>query len=92
MTKDLVIAGEPTITTAGHPRGALLRAYDKRTGKDAGSVLMDARQSGGPMTYMWKGRQYIVVSISGPNVPGQYVAYALPDSSPRRAPTGAQQQ
>ena len=92
VTKDLVIAGEPAITTAGHPRGALLRAYDKRTGKDAGSVLMDARQSGGPMTYMWRGRQYIVVSISGPNVPGQYVAYALPDSSPRRAPTGAQQQ
>ena len=92
VTKDLVIAGEPAITTAGHPRGALLRAYDKRTGKDAGSVLMDARQSGGPMTYMWKGRQYIIVSISGPNVPGQYVAYALPDSSPRRAPTGAQQQ
>ena len=92
VTKDLVIAGEPAITTAGHPRGALLRAYDKRTGKDAGSVLMDARQSGGPMTYMWKGHQYIVVSISGPNVPGQYVAYALPDSSPRRAPTGAQQQ
>jgi len=87
VTKDLVIAGEPAITTANHPRGALLRAYDKRTGKDAGTVLMEARQSGGPMTYMWKGKQYVVVAISGPNVPGQYVAFALPDGQPRRQPT-----
>ena len=45
VTKNLVIAGEPAITTANHPRGALLRAYDKRTGKDAGTVLMEARQT-----------------------------------------------
>lgn len=84
VTKGLVIAGEPTISTAGHPRGALLRAYDKKTGADAGSVLMDARQSGSPMTYMWRGKQYIVVAISGPNLPGQYVAFALPDAGARR--------
>jgi quinoprotein glucose dehydrogenase len=81
VTRTLVIAGEPTITTAGHARGALLRAYDKATGKDAGAVLMEARQTGSPMTYMWRGKQYIVVAISGPNVPGQYVAFALPDRS-----------
>jgi quinoprotein glucose dehydrogenase len=91
VTKDLVIAGEPSISTAGHARGALLRAYDKRTGKDAGAVLMDAPQTGSPMTYMWRGRQYIVVAISGPNTPGQYVAFALPDGTARRQPTGAQQ-
>jgi quinoprotein glucose dehydrogenase len=92
VTKGLVIAGEPNISTAGHPRGALLRAYDKRTGQDAGSVLMDAPQTGSPMTYMWRGKQYIIVTISGPNVPGQYVAFALPDSTPRRTQSGAQQQ
>jgi len=91
VTKTLVIAGEPSVTTAGHPRGALLRAYDKATGKDAGTVLMEAPQTGSPMTYMWRGKQYIVVAISGPNVPGQYVAFALPDPSARRGPTGAQQ-
>jgi len=89
VTKDLVIAGEPAISTANHPRGALLRAYDKRTGGDAGTVLMDARQTGGPMTYMWKGKQYIVVAISGPNVPGQYVGFALPDGQPRQPTVGA---
>ena len=50
-------------------------------------MLMEARQTGGPMTYMWQGKQYVVVAISGPNVPGQYVAFALPDGQPRRAPT-----
>ncbi len=91
VTKGLVIAGEPNISTAGHPRGALLRAYDKRTGKDAGTVLMDAPQTGSPMTYMWKGKQYIIATISGPNVPGQHVAFALPDSTPRRTQDSAQQ-
>ncbi len=53
-------------------------------GTIAGAVLMEAPQTGSPMTYMWKGVQYIIVTVSGPNTPGQYVAFALPDSAPRR--------
>lgn len=79
VTKTLVVAGEPQITSGTHPRGALLRAYDKATGKDAGAVFMEAAQQGSPMTYMHKGKQYIVVAIGGGNVTGQYVAYALPN-------------
>lgn len=79
VTKTLLIAGEPAITTAGHPRGALLRAYDKATGKDAGAVFMEAPQQGSPMTYMWQGKQYIVIAIGGGNVTAEYVAYALPN-------------
>ena len=78
VTRTLVIAGEPAFTTAGHPRGALLRAYDKATGADAGSVLMAAPQTGSPMTYMLNGRQYLVVAIGGGNVPGELVAFRLP--------------
>jgi quinoprotein glucose dehydrogenase len=78
VTKTLLIAGEAQATTAGHPRGALLRAYDKATGKDAGAVLMPAQQSGSPMTYMLNGRQYIVVAIGGGGVPGELVAFRLP--------------
>ena len=84
VTRGLVVAGEPSISTAGHARGALLRAYDKHTGKDAGAVLMEAPQTGSPMTYMWRGKQYIVVAISGGSVAGQYVAFALPDASATR--------
>jgi quinoprotein glucose dehydrogenase len=79
VTKTLVIAGETQFSTAGHPRGALLRAYDKSTGADAGSVLMPAPQTGSPMSYMIGGRQYIVVAIAGTGFPGELVAYVLPD-------------
>ena len=78
VTKTLLIAGEAVETTANHPRGALLRAYDKATGKDVGGVLMPARQSGSPMTYMLNGRQYIVVAVGGGGVPGELVAFRLP--------------
>ena len=36
---------------AGRPRGAMLRAYDKKTGQQVGEVWMPAPQSGSPMTY-----------------------------------------
>ena len=39
-------------TTPDHPRGAMLRAYDKKTGKEVGAVWMPAPQSGSPMTYI----------------------------------------
>jgi quinoprotein glucose dehydrogenase len=78
VTKTLVIAGEPAFTTAGHPRGALLRAYDKATGADAGSVFMTAPQTGSPMTYTLNGRQYLVVAISGGSYSGELLAFKLP--------------
>ena len=66
VTKSLVIAGEGGFfTTPNGQRGAMLRAYDKATGKEAGAVYMPAPQTGSPMTYMLNGRQYIVVAISG---------------------------
>ena len=80
VTRTLVIAGERQFTTtADRPRGAMLRAYDKATGKEAGAVLMPAPQTGGPMTYLLNGRQYIVVAIGGPSFPAEFVAYRLPN-------------
>jgi quinoprotein glucose dehydrogenase len=78
VTRTLLIAGEAQATTAGHPRGAMLRAYDKATGADGGAVLMPAPQSGSPMTYMLNGKQYIVVAIGGGNYPGELIAFRLP--------------
>ncbi len=79
VTKTLVIMGDPQVTTTPeHPRGAMLRAYDKATGKQVGAVYMPAPQSGSPMTYMLNGKQYIVVAISGGAYSGEYVAFALP--------------
>ena len=85
-TKTLVIAGEPMFTTtASGARGAMLRAYDKATGKEVGAVYMPAPQSGSPMTYMLNGQQYIIVSISGRDFPGELVAFRLPQVNVSRA-------
>jgi quinoprotein glucose dehydrogenase len=79
VTKTLVIAGDPTITAPpGRPRGAMLRAYDKKTGAQLGQVWMPAPQSGSPMTYSVDGKQYIVVAVSGGPYSGEYLAFSLP--------------
>jgi quinoprotein glucose dehydrogenase len=79
VTKTLVIAGEGLVTTtAEHPRGAMLRAYDKATGKEVGAVYMPAPESGSPMTYMLNGKQYVVIAVSGGNYSGEYIAFSLP--------------
>jgi quinoprotein glucose dehydrogenase len=81
VTKTLVIAGDPQITTTpSRPRGAMLRAYDKASGREVGAVYMPAPQSGSPMTYMLNGKQYIVVAVSGANYSGEYIAYRLPSA------------
>ena len=82
VTKTLVISGDPQVTTTPeHPRGAMLRAYDKATGKEVGAVFMPAPQSGSPMTYSIDGKQYIVVAVSGVPYSGEYIAFSLPETS-----------
>jgi quinoprotein glucose dehydrogenase len=84
VTKTLVVVGDPSVTTTPqHPRGAMLRAYDKNSGKEVGAVWMPAPQSGSPMTYQVDGRQYIIVAVSGGNYSGEYIAFALPQSATR---------
>ncbi len=85
ITKTLVVLGDPQVTTTPeHPRGAMLRAYDKVTGKEVGAVFMPAPQSGSPMTYMLNGRQFIVVAVSGGPYSGEYMAFSLPpDALPK---------
>ena len=77
-TRTLLIAGEAGVhTNEAGQRVALLRAYDKNTGADAGAVDMPARQTGSPMTYQVDGKQFIVLAVSG-NDGAELLAYALP--------------
>ena len=79
VTKTVVVMGDPQITTTPeHPRGAMLRAYDKTNGREVGAVWMPAPQSGSPMTYMLNGKQYIVIAVSGGNYSGELLAFRLP--------------
>jgi quinoprotein glucose dehydrogenase len=79
VTKTLVVSGEPGfgMTSTGQ-RGSMLRAYDKKSGAEAGAVYMPAPQSGSPMTYMLNGKQYLVVAISGGTYSGELLAFRLP--------------
>ncbi len=91
VTKTLVIAGDSQVTTTPtHPRGAMLRAYDKATGKEVGAVYMPAPQSGSPMTYMLNGQQHIVVAVSGGPYSGEYLAFKLPAPEERSSNDGRQ--
>jgi len=88
VTKTLVIAGEKgTVTMADGRTGAMLRAYDKATGQDVGAVYMPAQATGGPMTYMVNGVQYIAIAVGG-NINGrpqaQFMAFRVPNNAERK--------
>ena len=79
VTKTLVIAGEPgTFTMPDGRQGAMLRGYDKATGRESGAVYMPAGQTGTPMTYMLNGKQYLIVAVSAPSRPAELTAFTLP--------------
>jgi glucose dehydrogenase len=86
VTRTLVIAGEGGLFTAPNgQRGAMLRAYDKKTGAEVGAVYMPAPETGSPMTYSLNGAQYIVLAIGGNNFAGELIAFRLPPTPPAGA-------
>ena len=78
-TKTLVVAGEPGVVTLPNgERGAMLRAYDKATGREVGAVPLPAPQTGSPMTYRRGSRQYLVLAIGSAQYGAEFVAFRLP--------------
>lgn len=79
VTKTLLIVAEPGYgPTPDGKRGSMLRAYDKRTGRELAALQLPAPQSGSPMTYMLDGKQYLVIAVSGNDYPGELIAYRVP--------------
>jgi quinoprotein glucose dehydrogenase len=70
VTKTLLFAGG----------GTLFRALDKKTGAVVFEMKLPANDTGGPMTYLLNGRQYIVVALSGRGASPELIALALPSS------------
>jgi len=76
VTKTLVFAGE------GYQGQPFFRAFDKKTG----AILWETQipvgpQTGLPMTYLHKGKQYVVFTVEGDaatRTAAQVVAYAMP--------------
>jgi quinoprotein glucose dehydrogenase len=79
-TRTLLIVAEPGYgPTPNGVRGSMLRAYDKRTGREVAALQLPAPQTGSPMTYQLNGRQYLVIAVGGGAYPGELVAYRVPE-------------
>ena len=62
--------------------GTSLRVLDKKSGRILKEIELGGNVTGGPMTYMANGRQYIVVAVANPQG-HEFVALSIP---PPRAP------
>jgi quinoprotein glucose dehydrogenase len=80
VTKTLVFAGEGAglHSVPAWSGGPMFRALDKKTGAILWEFKLPSNQSGIPMSYMIKNRQYIAVAVGGRNQPAELVALALP--------------
>jgi glucose dehydrogenase len=58
--------------------GRMFRAYDKATGKVLWETELPAGTTGAPMSYMFEGKQYVVVAVGSRDHPAEYVALTLP--------------
>ena len=88
VTKTLLVCGDAEYTTdATGRRGAMLRAYDKATGRGGGRGLYARPQIGAPMTYVVDGQQHIVLAIGG-SAGAYMIAFKLPgavEAAPARS-------
>jgi quinoprotein glucose dehydrogenase len=83
LTKTLLFLGEGSDAISGTAGadwtwGKKFRAYDKATGSVIWEMELPSGTTAGPMTYMVKGKQYIVVAVGARNHPSEYVALSLP--------------
>jgi len=73
LTKTLLFAGEGW---GGKP---IFRAHDKKNGKIIAEIKLPAAQAGQPITYSYKGKQYIVMAIGDGKSAGNFIALTLSD-------------
>jgi len=82
LTRTLLFLGEGDPINGRTPPGGggnRFRALDKSSGEVVWEFELPAGTTGAPMTYMHKGKQYVVVAIGGNRHPAEFVAFALPD-------------
>ncbi|HEY8539065.1 MAG TPA: PQQ-binding-like beta-propeller repeat protein [Steroidobacteraceae bacterium] len=80
VTKTLLFLGDSGALN-GDPGGNMLRAYSKKTGAVVAEIELPSKSTGAPMTYMHRGKQYIVIAVSTREHPAELVALALPDEN-----------
>jgi len=83
ITKTLLFLGEGSDAIFGsgsspYDWGKKFRAYDKRSGKVLWTTELPSGTTGGPMTYRYHGKQYIVVAVGSRKEAPELVALSLP--------------
>lgn len=84
LTKTLLFVseGDPihvrTALGGGPDDGKGFRAFDKQTGEVIWETQFEAGTNAPPMTYLYEGKQYIVLPIGSVNHTAEWVALALP--------------
>ncbi|CAN5204813.1 glucose/quinate/shikimate family membrane-bound PQQ-dependent dehydrogenase [soil metagenome] len=85
LTKTLLFMGESG-TIAASRGGSAFRAYDKKSGKTVWQMALPTLSTGAPLTYVHKGRQYIVIAVAAPGKPAEMIALTLDGQSENGAP------
>ena len=81
VTKTLLFVSEGdqiNVRTPPTGGGRKFRAFDKATGRVIWETELEAGTTGTPITYLYKGRQFIVVAIGGLEHPAELIALSLP--------------
>ena len=71
-------AEEHAALVGARRRWSCLRAHDKATGQVLWETELPAGTTGAPMTYMFRGKQHIVVAVGSREHAAEYVALSLP--------------
>jgi glucose dehydrogenase len=80
LTKTLLFLGEGSDAITAVPAdgwGNTFRAYDKSSGKGLWAIDLPAGTTGGPMTYLYNAKQYIVVPIGDKAHAAEWIALSL---------------
>lgn len=80
LTKAFLFVGEGSDAGQSMPKfsgGNMFRAYDKKTGKVVWETDLGAGTTSPPITYMYKGKQYIVVAVADVHHSPEIVAMSL---------------
>jgi quinoprotein glucose dehydrogenase len=82
VTRTMVFLGEggnnAVVALPPWGGGKMFRAFDKADGKVLWETELPAGTTGAPMTYLFDGKQYIVVATGWKDTGGELVALALP--------------
>ena len=82
VTASLLFLGEGSNVIGGtggeYQWGTKFRAYHKSTGDVIWETDLGVGTTGGPMTYMHDGKQYIVVPVGDRQHPPEWIAFGLP--------------